>query len=1117
MKCLRCQHENPADAVFCQECGTRLEAACPGCGTANKLGAKFCKKCGQPAATAPPAAAVKFPSPESYTPKHLAEKILTSKAALEGERKQVTVLFADLKGSMELLADRDPEEARKLLDPVLERMMEAVHRYEGTVNQVMGDGIMALFGAPLAHEDHAVRACYAALRMQESVGHYAQGVFQTYGVPIQIRVGLNSGSVVVRAIGSDLHMDYTAVGQTTHLAARMEQLALPGTILLTADTLRLVEGGVEVAARGPTAVKGMSVPVNVYELLRARALRTRIETEISGRGLSRFVGRDAETESLQRCLLAAARGRGQLVAVVGDPGAGKSRLLYELLHSDATLGWRVFETRAVPHGSNVMYSPIIDLFKRYFDVHDGDRKTVVQRVHSAVGQLESLAASHVSALVALFDIDEPDSQWAALDPPQRRRRTLDACTAVLLAEAGRQPIVLVVEDLHWIDGGTQAWLDVMVNALPAARVVVLVSYRPEYRHAWGSKTYYAQVRVEPLAPELAYSLLDALLGIAEGLVPLKRLLVERTEGNPLFLEEMVRDLVETGRLLGEPGARRLAGPLVDIRVPATVEVVLASRIDRLATEDKQTLQAASAIGKEGSLKVLAGIVNLSSQQLAAVLKRLRSADLIYESGSMVERQYTFKHALTHDVAYGSLLLDQRKALHRVIVEAMEQLFAERLAEHVEWLAYHAARAEDWRKAATYSYEAGMKVQERSAALEATEYFEGSLAALTRLPASDEVVRLGIDVRLALRRSAFLHGDLTRVERHLNDAQSLARNIGDRTRQARATAQLCTLRWYRGELRRAAEEALAARALADECNDLDAVIHCNVQLVYSHHCCGDYRRAEDYCAEVLALIAPERRAEFRLSSMGWPPAIPAFAFLAASKAERGAFDEGASDGAAGVHLAETFAQPFARGMAAWGMGFFHRLRGELAVAEELLTRAFELAKEWQVEWWLAHIGSLLGHVKALRGDREGVEIVREALARFEARGFGPFRSLAMVNLGEAQLAVGELDEAGTMGRRGLARANEQGERGHGAWALKLLGDVAERCGEEREAQGRYDACRSAAEELGMRPLVAHCHLGLGKLYRRTRKREQAQEHLTIATTMYREMGMTYWLEKAEAMD
>src|SRR5262245_25061839 len=302
MKCPRCQHESPADALFCQECGARLEVACPGCGTANQLGAKFCKKCGQPVAmSTPSAAAAKFPSPESYTPRHLAEKILTSKAALEGERKQVTVLFADLKGSMELLADRDPEEARKLLDPVLEHMMEAVHRYEGTVNQVMGDGIMALFGAPLAHEDHAVRACYAALRMQESIGRYAEGVRRVEGIPIRIRVGLNSGEVVVRAIGSDLHMDYTAIGQTTHLAPRMEQMALPGSILMTADTLSLAEGFIQVKSLGPLRVKGLSGPMEVYEVIGVEPVRSRLHAT-AARGLTRFVGRDPEMAQLHVAL-----------------------------------------------------------------------------------------------------------------------------------------------------------------------------------------------------------------------------------------------------------------------------------------------------------------------------------------------------------------------------------------------------------------------------------------------------------------------------------------------------------------------------------------------------------------------------------------------------------------------------------------------------------------------------------------------------------------------------------------------------------------------------------------------------------------------------------------------
>src|SRR5262245_24883592 len=371
MKCLRCQHENPADALFCQECGTRLEVACPGCGTANQLGAKFCKKCGQPVGVTPPAAAVKRPSPDAYTPKHLAEKILTSKTALEGERKQVTVLFADLKGSMELLADRDPEEARKILDPVLERMMEAVHRYEGTVNQVMGDGVMALFGAPVAHEDHAVRACYAALRMQDAVRRYSVELRRAHGLEVQIRVGLNSGDVVVRSIGSDLRMDYSAVGHTTNLAARMEQLAAPGSIRLTAETLHLGEGFVQVTSLGPVPVKGIAEPVEVFELVGAGAARTRLEAA-ARRGLTRFVGRNAELEHLRDALDRARLGRGQVVAVVGEPGVGKSRLFWELLHSHRVHGWLIVQSASVSYGKASAYLPVIELLRGYFEIESRD-------------------------------------------------------------------------------------------------------------------------------------------------------------------------------------------------------------------------------------------------------------------------------------------------------------------------------------------------------------------------------------------------------------------------------------------------------------------------------------------------------------------------------------------------------------------------------------------------------------------------------------------------------------------------------------------------------------------------------------------------------------------------
>jgi class 3 adenylate cyclase len=494
----------------------------------------------------------RYASPQSYIPKHLAEKILTSKSALEGERKQVTVLFADLKGSMELLADRDPEAARKLLDHVLEHMMEAVHRYEGTVNQVMGDGIMALFGAPVAHGDHAVRACYAALRMQESVKRYAEGVRRREGVTVRIRVGLNSGEVVVRAIRSDLHMDYTAVGQTTHLAARMEQLADPGTMLLTPTTLALAEDFIDVRPQGPTPVKGMSEPVEVYELVGATAVRSRFHAH-AARGLATFVGRTSELSQLTDALDLARSGRGQIVTVVGEPGLGKSRLFWEFVHSQRTAGCLVLESACVSYGTATTYLPVIELLRGYFQIepHD-DTRRIREKVSRKLLSLDRSLELALPPLFSLLDVPVEDEPWARLDPPRRRQRTLDALKRLLLREAEVQPLILAFEDLHWIDGGTQALLDGLVESLPTARVLLLVNYRPEYGHAWGSKTYYGQLRIDALPPASAEAFLEALLGDDSTLSPLVPLLIERTEGNP---ESSSGNHTPTG----SPGRQRVCG------------------------------------------------------------------------------------------------------------------------------------------------------------------------------------------------------------------------------------------------------------------------------------------------------------------------------------------------------------------------------------------------------------------------------------------------------------------------------------------------------------------------------------------------------------------------------
>ena len=541
MKCVRCGEETPTDAGFCPECGSKLPVLCADCGTLNAPGHKFCTSCGQQLAvanrTTQDAERLISPAPSNYTPKYLAEKILNSRHALEGERKRITVLFADLKSSMKLLAGRDPEEARKLLDPVLNHMMEAVHHYEGTVNQIMGDGIMALFGAPLAHEDHAVRGCYAALRIQESVKRYAEGALHSHDVPIRVRVGLNSGEVVVRSIGSDLRMDYTAVGQTTHLAARMEQMATPGSILITSDVFRAVEGYVEARPLGKVKVKGLNGPIEAYELTDAAAVRTRLQVAAT-RGLTRFTGRDVEMAGLHQALDLAAAGRGQFAAVVGEPGVGKSRLLHEFTHSDRTRSWLVLETGSVSYGRATPYLPLIELLRSYFRIDSrDDHHQIRERVAAKVSVLDRALTPILPALLALLDVPIEDPRWKESDPSQRRRLTLEALKRLFLRESQAQPLLLVLEDLHGIDSETQAVLEVLVDSMGTAAMLILASYRPEYQHRWGSKSYYKQLRVDPLPITSTEILLEALLGEQPSLRPLKDVLIQRTAGNPFFLKK----------------------------------------------------------------------------------------------------------------------------------------------------------------------------------------------------------------------------------------------------------------------------------------------------------------------------------------------------------------------------------------------------------------------------------------------------------------------------------------------------------------------------------------------------------------------------------------------------
>jgi class 3 adenylate cyclase/tetratricopeptide (TPR) repeat protein len=1116
MQCPACRHENPAQAKFCLECGTRLVVDCPSCGTELPGSAKFCLECGQrvtPLAAASPSTAV---SPEAYTPKHLAERILTTKTALEGERKQVTVLFADLKGSMELLADRDPEEARKILDPVLTHMMDAVHRYEGTVNQVMGDGIMALFGAPIAHEDHALRACYAALRMHESVNRYADEARRAHGVTVQIRVGINSGEVVVRAIGNDLRMDYTAVGETTHLAARMEQLAHPGTVLIAPATFDLVEGRIAVKPLGPVPVKGRSDPVEVFEISGMGPARSRLQAA-ARHGLTRFVGRDAETEVLRRSLDQAASGHGQVVAIVGEAGVGKSRLHWEFTRSHHADGWLVLRSRSVAYARGTPYLHVIEFLEAYLGIEErDDPRRVRERVADKLLTLDRTLEPLLTPLLALFDMPVPDAAWDALDPPQRRQRILDAVKRLLLRESQVQSLLLTVADLQWIDSESQALLDALVESLPTARVLLVVDYRPEYQHTWASKTYYIQLRIDPLPAESAEELLSALLGHDENLEALKRVLIERTEGNPLFLEETVQTLVETGVLVGDPAAYRITNAPELQQIPATVQAVLAARIDRLPPEDKRLLQAASVIGKDVPFTLLRAISDMPEEDLRRALTGLQAAEFLYETSVFPDLAYTFKHALTHEVAYGSVLQDRRRALHGRIVEALETLYPDRLAEQVERLAHHAFRGELWDKAVTYLRQAGAKALAHSAYREAASRFEQALAALQPLPETREKIECAIDLRLDLRQSLFPLNELTRVWRYLEEAEALARTLDDPRRIGWVSMYMSGHHWHTGgHVREVRRFALGVEGIAERLGDVPLRTAVQYYLAGASYLSGDYRATEHVCRTFVQWLDDQlTRERFGLAAF---PAVVARAYLARALAERGLFDEADAHGREASRLAEALDHPFSILLGWFDLAYVKCLRGELTEAVPLLERAVALCRKWNITSHTPVVLAALGHAYAPSGrSAEAVSCLQQALATYESIGVGVYHSLSVEHLGEAYLLADQVDNARACAERALRLTRDRGERGYEAWTLRLLGDVASHRAhpDVEAATAHYGAAMTLASELEMRPLVAHCHAGFGRLYQRTGNLGLVEEYLTAARAMYLEMGMAYWLERLE---
>jgi class 3 adenylate cyclase/tetratricopeptide (TPR) repeat protein len=1007
-----------------------------------------------------------------HTPQHLAEMIRTSRGALEGERKLVTVMFADIKGSLELMAGLDAEVTRHVLDPTIKAMMRGVHRYEGTVSKLLGDGIMAVFGAPIAHEDHAVRACYAALAIHDAMREVGAELRRQIGVEPMIRIGINSGEVIVRSIGNDLTVEYDAIGPTVHLASRLEQLARPGTTRVSLATARLGEGWLAFEALGEVPIKGLAEPIQVFELTGALQARTRLQAS-GPTTFTKFVGREPEIARIAEALAATRQGNGQIVAVVGEAGIGKSRLYHEVLHSSVTADCLILESGSVSHGKATSYLPVADLLRSYFGVEPSDdARQIHERCVGRLLTLDERLGTTINPLLSVLDLPVTDEAWLHADPARRRGLTVDAFKALIHREAQERAVVLVFEDLHWADNETLSLLDGLVESLPAARILLLVNYRPEFSERWASKSYFTRLRLQALPPQSAQALLDDLLGGSAELETVKQMLATRTAGNPFFLEESVRSLIELGLLVGERGARRVSGNLGDVAVPPTVQAVLAARIDRLEPDVKRALQTAAVIGKDFSHSLLAEVSDLSADRLDACMATLRASEFVYETRLFPEAEYTFKHALTHDVALGGLLTDRRRELDVRIVDAIERVHGERLAEHLDALAMHATRGGVWPKAYHYSVEAGNRAAAHSAHRDSVAHYLRALEALGRHEASD-AIRAEIDLRLKIRDELFVLGDHGPVPAHVQAAADLARKIDDPRRLARALLDLGAVEWVAARHLRSREIYSEALSTAEAAGDPVLVALVNYRLGIANVMLGDMKGANETLVKSLKTLDTEEGR--RLFAFGGSPFSFACTFRAWALAELGHLAEAEAVAKSGFDNARALDQPYTILVSTYGYSHALIRRGQWERAAEILDVGREQLRLHDVmvggTWVLARRAL----VAANMGDAALTDLMIEQTIAAVAKSLHD--SLHETLLADAELRLGRFEGAANRARQAVTTGAEKDESASVAWGSLILAEALTGLGkgDEAEARAALQRARELTERHGLVPLAERVNI------------------------------------------
>jgi class 3 adenylate cyclase/tetratricopeptide (TPR) repeat protein len=1054
--------------------------------------------------------------PLSYTPKHLAEKILTTRSALEGERKLVTVLFADVAGFTTLAEQLDPEVVHDIINRCFEGITAEVHRFEGTINQYTGDGVMALFGAPIAHEDSPRRAVHAALGIQRAIRDVAQALQTERGLSLQMRIGINTGLVVVGKIGDDLRMDYTAVGDTTNLAARLQQMAQPGSVVISAATHQHVAGFFDTHDLGEVPVKGRA-PVRAFEVLKARSRRTRFDVAVE-RGLTPLVGRERELATLQERFHEVKAGRGQVVGIAGEAGLGKSRLVLEFRRALAQAGDAVtwLEGHCISFGHASPFLPLVEQLRENFHIDELDGEPeIIAKVEQGMRRMGELEA-HLPAIRYLLSVDPGDPAFAALEGTPRRRQLFTALRALSLRGASLRPLVLVVEDLHWADTSSEECLNAMLDAVAGVPLLLLVTYRIGYTPPFGSRSFYTTLTLHSFSEAETLAMAGQVLGIAQFPAELQTALMAKAEGVPLFIEEVTKTLLDLGVLQRENGGYRLVKSLGEVHVPETIQGIIMARLDRLGDDGKRTVQMASVIGRQFLVRLLARVAGLSNR-LEGLLRELQALEIIYEQGLVPEPAYIFKHAVIQDVAYQSLLIQRRKALHRAVGEAIEDLYQDRLEEHHAKLAHHFSQGEVWDKALHYCRQAGEKAMAQSAYREAVTSFEQALRALPHLPETRATHAQAIDLRLDLRHALMPLGELRQFLGYLREAAVLAEALGDQHRLGRVSVSLAIHFVLASALDHALTSGQRALAIAANLEDIGLTVTAQHYLGYVYHSLGDYRRAVECFQKNVACLQGELLHErFGMDSLA---SVNSRSFLTWSLAECGAFAEGRVPAEEAVQIAEATDHPYSRVQAYGAVGFRALCQGDFHQAIPVLERARDLAHAVHIRLLACRVAAFLGAVYALAGrTAEALPLLEQAVEQAVAMSFMRDYALQVTWLGEAYLRASRLDAAYTQAQCAFEFARTHKERGNQAYALRLLGEIAAYRDppDTGSAEASYKQALTLADELGMRPLQAHCHRGLGTLYAATGQREQARTELSTAIALYHDMEMTFWLPQTEAV-